>query len=202
MLLLLTFVALGTTLIWTGLGVIDGLTLLFAAIALAARSVVLYPVLGGMGLDRGERRLIALLGPRGLSSLLLALLPVFAGVPGAERLFSITCLVVLLSVVLHGGGIALLLRAKHSGREAPAPASAPPSAPAVDGVPERITFDEMDALSAAGEPVVIVDARKEKGFAEDPRLPEGAVRVDPDDAVRAARALRLPAEATIAVYCA
>ena len=35
---------------------------------------------------------------------------------------------------------------------------------------------EMDALSAAGEPVVIVDARKEKGFAEDPDGARGASR--------------------------
>src|SRR6267142_188668 len=61
MLLLLTFVALGTTLIWSGLGVIDARTLLFAAIALGARTVVLYPVLRGAGLSPRDRRLIALL---------------------------------------------------------------------------------------------------------------------------------------------
>src|SRR5262249_35807890 len=44
------------------------------------------------------------------NSLLLALLPVFAGVPGADHLFAITCLVVLLSVLVHGGGIAIYLR--------------------------------------------------------------------------------------------
>jgi len=46
-----------------------------------------------------------------LSSLLLVLLPVFGGIPGSERLFAITCLVVLRSVVLHGGGIAWRLQA-------------------------------------------------------------------------------------------
>jgi hypothetical protein len=56
-------------------------------------------------------------GPRGLSSLLLVLLPVFAGIPGAEQLFEITSLVVLLSVVVHGGGIALYLR-RHGGAAA------------------------------------------------------------------------------------
>ena len=52
MLLLLTFVALGTTLIWTGLEVVDWRTLLFAAIALVVRTAVLYPVLGGTGHQR------------------------------------------------------------------------------------------------------------------------------------------------------
>ena len=127
MLLLLTFVALGTTLIWTGLGVIDARTIVFAVIALGARTVVLYPVLKGTGLGSRDRRLIALLGPRGLSSLLLALLPVFASAPGAERLFSITCLVVLVSVVVHGAGIALFLNAKSVRAVETPPAPAPAS---------------------------------------------------------------------------
>jgi NhaP-type Na+/H+ or K+/H+ antiporter len=198
MLLLLTFVALGTTLIWTGLGVIDTRTLLFAAIALGARTVVLYPVVRGAGLSPRDRRLIALLGPRGLSSLLLVLLPVFAGVPGAERLFSITCLVVLISVVIHGGGIALLLRS--NGGTVPVPPA--PAPPASEDVPERITLEELEALQGRAEPVVIVDARTDRSYGADPRLALGAVRVRPEDPVRDATALRLSRQATIAVYCA
>jgi sodium/hydrogen antiporter len=118
MLLLLTFVAFGTSLIWTGISVADARTLLFAAIALVIRTLVLFPVLAGLGLDLRARRLIALFGPRGLSSLLLVLIPVFAGIPGTERLFTITCLVVLLSVALHGTGIALFLRAAGGSRRA------------------------------------------------------------------------------------
>jgi NhaP-type Na+/H+ or K+/H+ antiporter len=110
MFLLLTFVALGGTLIWTGLGILGWRTLAFAAIALVVRSVVLYPMLGGLGLAERDRRLIALLAPRGLSTLLLALLPVFAGIPGAEALFVVASLVVLISVVVHGGGITWFLR--------------------------------------------------------------------------------------------
>ncbi|MEO8575120.1 MAG: cation:proton antiporter [Gemmatimonadales bacterium] len=110
MLLLLTFVALGTVLIWTGIAVIDFPTVVFAVIALVARTVVLYPVLTAGHVTGRDRRLIAFFGPRGLSSLLLTLLPVFAGIAGSERLFSVTCLVVLMSVVIHGGGIAVFLR--------------------------------------------------------------------------------------------
>jgi hypothetical protein len=57
------------------------------------------------------RLLIAWFGPRGLSSLLLILLPGFAGLPGSEQLFAICSLVVLVSVVLHGGSPMLLSRA-------------------------------------------------------------------------------------------
>ena len=131
---LFTFVAFGAGLIWTGLGLLsDWRMLLFAAVALAVRTLVLLPVLRGAGVDDRSRRIIALFGPRGLSSLLLVLLPVFAGVPGSEQLFTITCMVVLLSVVLHGGGIAVYLQ-RHgvAGEQASAPAGAiaPPSAKA------------------------------------------------------------------------
>jgi NhaP-type Na+/H+ or K+/H+ antiporter len=127
MFLLLTFVAFGAGLIWTGFQVAgDWRVLLFAVIALGGRTVLLLPVLLRSGVEKRDRRLIAMFGPRGLSSLLLVLLPVFAGIPGAERLFQITCLVVLLSVVIHGGGIALYLR-RHGGAAAgvPAPSERP-----------------------------------------------------------------------------
>jgi len=118
MFLLLTFVAFGAGLIWTGLAQADGRTLLFAAVALLARTAVLMPVLRLARLEPGACRIIAWFGPRGLSSLLLVLLPVFEGVPGSERLFAITCLVVLLSVVLHGGGIAWFLGRLRGGTAA------------------------------------------------------------------------------------
>jgi NhaP-type Na+/H+ or K+/H+ antiporter len=120
MFLLFTFVAFGAGLIWSGLPLAsDWRVLAFAAVALFARTAILLPVLRGAGEDDRSRRLIALFGPRGLSSLLLVLLPTFAGVPGAERLFTITCLVVLLSVVIHGGGIALYLRRQGAAAQAP-----------------------------------------------------------------------------------
>jgi NhaP-type Na+/H+ or K+/H+ antiporter len=110
MLLLFTFVLLGSSLIWTGLTVVDGPTLLFTAIAVLIRTPVYLVSLLGSEVNMRGRLLIAWFGPRGLSSLLLVLLPVFAGVAGADRLFSICSLVVLVSVVLHGGSPLLLSR--------------------------------------------------------------------------------------------
>ena len=206
MLLLLTFVALGTTLIWAGLGSLDWKIVLFAVIALVARPVALYPMLKGLNLNMRDRRLISVFGPRGLSSLLLALLPVFASIPNAEQIFTLTTVVVLLSVVVHGGGTAYFLR--RSGLFAsPAPAEvlAPLSRPALvepRPEPERITIDEMRALQLKGEQVVIVDARSNRTYEGEPLAAAGSVRVSPDDPVRDATAKRLSQRATLVVYCA
>jgi NhaP-type Na+/H+ or K+/H+ antiporter len=218
MLLLLTFVALGTTLIWLGLGSLDWRIILFAVIALIARPVVLYPMLRGLNLDVRDRRLIAAFGPRGLSSLLLALLPVFAGIPNAEQIFMVTSVVVLLSVVVHGGGTAFFLRRGASrGLAGPAKAPAPLSraAAVVNAAPVnqssaaiemaepiRITIDEMRALQEKKEPIVIVDARSNRTYDGDPIAAVGAVRLNPDDPVRDATEKRLSQRATLVVYCA
>lgn len=203
MLLLLTFVALGTSLIWSGFGVVDARTVVFAGIALSARTLVLYPVLTQMGIVGTERKLIALFGPRGLSSLLLVLIPVFAGADGAEDMFAITSLVVVLSLVVHGGIIGYYLRGRGRRPSTPAPTAAPAAAePGSAPPPERITLSEVQSLRAAGEEVIIVDSRAERSFGSDARQPVSAVRIPPDDPVRAARELRLSQRATLVVYCA
>jgi sodium/hydrogen antiporter len=204
MFLLFTFVAFGGSLIWSGFSVADGRTLLFTLLALVARTVVLYPALAGEGIDRRTRRIVAWAGPRGLSSLLLVLLPVFAGLPGSERLFAITCLVVLLSVALHGTGIALFLRGEG-------PTNAPVQVtgdrvthePDPDAkVPEKITLEELQKLRDAGRPVVLADVRTERSYRADNLRAQGAVRLPPDDAVRRARELGLGHHATVVLYCA
>jgi NhaP-type Na+/H+ or K+/H+ antiporter len=205
MFLLFTFVAFGAWLIWSGFGVADGRTLLFAVLALAMRTVVLLPVLAREGVDPRSRRIIAWLGgPRGLSSLLLVLLPVFAGVQGSARLFAITCLVVLLSVVIHGTGIAIYLRKT----EGPIPADLDYSdgkvakGPDPDKVPERITLEELRRLREAGERVILADVRTDRSYVADNLKAAGAIRLPPDDAARRARELGLDHHGTVVLYCA
>jgi NhaP-type Na+/H+ or K+/H+ antiporter len=205
MLLLLTFVALGTSLIWTGFNIIGWRTLTFAVIALGIRTVVLYPMLKGTGLNDRDRKIIALFGPRGLSSLLFVLLPVFAGLPGADELFRITALVVLISVVFHGGGIALFMR-RNGGQARAKPQALKrelavlPQSGADDD--ERITLEGVRSARAQGDAVIILDARADKSFRADPRTAEGAFRVEPDDPVRDATELQLSKTGTLVVYCA
>jgi cell volume regulation protein A len=131
--LLFTFVLLGSYVIWTGLTVINGSTLLFTAITVLIRTPVYLLSLIRSNVDMRGRLLIAWFGPRGLSSLLLVLLPVFAGLPGAERLFAICSLVVLVSVVAHGGSPMLLAqiarkKARREGAVVSTPAHGPTAA--------------------------------------------------------------------------
>src|SRR5688572_15001376 len=211
MFLLLTFVALGTSLIWSGLTVITVSTLGFAVFALFIRTLVLYPMLTNVGLDQRERKLVALFGPRGLSTLLFMLLPVFAGIPGSRELFSIACLVTLLSVVIHGGGMALFLRANApsgppaTAAEARSPAtraSEQPGGLAATELPEKIALDEAREMMATGAPLVFVDSRTDKSYNADPRHPALAVRIPPEDPVRSATEQRLSQRSTLVVYCA
>jgi sodium/hydrogen antiporter len=223
--LLFTFVLLGSSLIWSGLGeAADGGVLLFALIALLVRPLVLLVSLAPMRLDRKSLGLIAWFGPRGLSSLLLVLLPVFAGVPGSARLFAICSLVVLLSVLLHGGSLMLLGRRAVETSGTPSQAAAEPAPPVSSPVeprksalrvlapeeaevagreiPERIGIEDLRALMNAGEPVVILDARTERALEASDKTAEGAIRLDPDRPVQAAERLGLPKEAWLVVFCA
>src|SRR5919108_595947 len=203
MFLLFTFVAFGAGLIWNGLAVADWRTVLFAMLALVMRTAVLLPALARERIGQRNARIIAWSGPRGLSSLLLVLLPVFAGVAGSEQLFAITSLVVLLSVAIHGTGIALFLRKSEA--LAPPPARPEPAAREVAHearIPERITLDDLRQLQETGGPVILADVRTERSYAADNLRAVGSVRLPPEDAVRRARELGLDNHATVVLYCA
>lgn len=198
--LLFTFVLLGSSLIWSGLGLLDGGTLLFVVLALLVRPLVLLLSLLPTGIDRRSLRLIAWFGPRGLSSLLLVLVPVFAGLPGGDRLFALCSLVVLLSVVLHGGSVALLRRPPSMG----ANQAAPPAERAREGekLPERVSLEEVLALQQRGEPIVMLDVRSRRSFEQSGVTDPGSLRLDPEQAGREALRLGLPREAWLVAYCA
>jgi NhaP-type Na+/H+ or K+/H+ antiporter len=213
MFLLLTFVALGSSLIWTGLSQVTWAGLAFAVVALLARSAVLLLALRGQPLDDRSRRLIVWFGPRGLSTLLLVLLPVFGGFPGAEALFAPAALVVLMSVVIHGAA-QMLLGKGDGGRgtgAAPDVSALPAAGPAGDRAPatalvandERITLDEVRALQAAGERVRLLDVRTERTYNESDTQARGAIRLSPEGNVGARAAeLALPRHDWLVAYCA
>lgn len=191
MMLLLTFVAFGASLIWSGLDVITPQTLAFTAVALLTRTAVLWPALALTSLPSSERRMLAWMGPRGLSSLLLVMLAVIARVEGADQLFAVTSLVVLASLLLHGGGILLTTRKL-----------AAPALRVVDGPQPGVTIDQLQAWRANGTPHVMVDARAERSWETDKRIADDAVRLQPDEPVRSARELGLSQHAMLVVYCA
>jgi sodium/hydrogen antiporter len=194
MFLLFSFVAFGASLVWTGLDAITWRSLVFALVAVFARSLVLAAALWREPLDARSRRLIVWYGPRGLSSLLLVLLPVFAGVPGAAALFPAAALAVLLSVVVHGGSLMLAGRGRIPGNGGGGKG---------DGsARERITLDELKRLEANGERVVLLDVRKESAWRESEVKAKGAVRIPPDSARTRAAELALPRHDWLVAYCA
>jgi len=220
MLLMFTFVLMGGSLIWSGLGLLDVALGGFIALALAARPLSLLATLRPLGLDRESRRIIAWFGPRGLSTLLLVLVPVFAKVPGTERLFAIASVVVLFSVAIHGLSIMAFGRKRDTAASEEAasdaaisektavvslPASPPPS--------ESMTSDPVIALEPFGaetidasavralDPVRLADVRSERAFLNSEEMLAGSVRLDLDRPVRDAERKELPKGAWIALYC-
>lgn len=203
MFLLFTFVAFGSSLIWTGLVGITWQGLMFAALALGLRSAVLAVALP-RDLDARSRRLIVWFGPRGLSTLLLVLLPVFAGLSDADKLFAPAALVVLLSVVVHGGTL-MFARKPGTRAERPLPVVAEPPQPA-DTAPaprqDRITLAELQEVRARGEGVVLLDVRKERAWNDSDQKAQGAIRMPPDGAAHRAAELALPRHDWLVAYCA
>ena len=215
MLLLFTFVIFGASLIWTGFTGLNVPTVIFAVFSLLIRVPVYLLSLIGSKVDKGGCLLIAFYGPSGLSSLLLVLLAVFAGLPGSERLFSICSFIVLLSVVIHGASPMLLERfTKPDEPEPPAPPPSPPPAiakeprslPVIESAPsvgtQSITLEELDQLQKSGEQVMILDVRTDRSRDTSDQQAEGSVRLPPDDVIPQARKLKLPREAWLIAYCA
>jgi len=188
MALLFTFVLFGTSLIWSGLTILTPATAAFVALVVALRPVALMPALAVTSLSWRNRWLIAWFGPRGLSSLILVLLPIFAGVPGSTALLPVCCLVVLCSVLLHGLS-PLLLRRRGS---------------AVEAEPREplLTIADIRALQNQGTPVLVADARSDATYESSTEIIPNAVRLRPATAIADAERLQIPRDRSIAVLCA
>ncbi|MCU1273851.1 MAG: hypothetical protein JWO48_1282 [Bryobacterales bacterium] len=222
MALMFAFVLFGTSLVWTGLSIIRPETLLFTIAVFCARPAAFIPALLPTDLRWKDRLLIAWFGPRALSSLLLVLLPVIAGVPGSESLVPVCCLVVLFSVLLHGLSPNLLFR-NGRGREIPARPTPAPNLPVPeegttsdalvrvnehvpDGQPQKdseyISITEVTDLQSRSQPLLIIDARSERTYDDRTEDIPGAIRLHPDSAVQMARDRGIPKTAVLAVLCA
>jgi NhaP-type Na+/H+ or K+/H+ antiporter len=197
MFLLFAFVAFGASLIWLGLEILTPRTVAFAVFAVLIRSGVMALAMGPLRLDPVSRRLVVWYGPRGLNSLLLVLLPVFAGIAGAEDLFSLAALTVLLSLALHGALLVKLTR----GLPARVVTGEMPVAPEAADGKDVITLEEITRLCESGEDVVVLDVRTEKSYDSSDRRAKGALRVPPDRVVESAASLALPRNAWLAAYC-
>lgn len=204
MLLMLTFVLLGASLIWTGLQDLTPAVLIFAFVALFARSAALAIALIPTRADARAKAIIAWFGPRGLSTLLLILVAVFERTPGTERLFQICSLVVLLSVVIHGGTImSFSFRSDRRAARTPlpqAPTEEHHEAP-LEVSPVVISVSQLKRLMERGENVWLLDVRSDASFLDSEAELERAVRIEPGFARRSAVEVGLPKDAWAALFC-
>jgi sodium/hydrogen antiporter len=190
MALMFTFVLFGTSIIWSGFAAITPAALLFTAAVFLLRPTAFLPALWPARLGWRERIQIGWFGPKGLSSLLLILLPVFAGIRDSEPLLTLCCLIVLCSVVMHGLSPLLLRKPEPS---AAGEETLPPA--------HTVTITEVQKLMETHTPHYIIDSRSERTY--DPKITiPGAIRLPPNRPVAAATEAQLAKDAILAVLCA
>lgn len=214
MALLFAFVLFGSSLIWSGFTVLRLPTVFFAIAVVLIRPVAFFLSLAGTQLDYRSRILIAWFGPRGLSSLLLILLPVFAGATGSQQLFALCCLVVILSVAVHGGSLMFLKRDAVPVQEAraksltgdllqnvQAPSTALDNETRGDSA-VRISVSELRQLQQSGSPILVLDVRKDRNFESSDLRAQGALRISPDQTVQRLMELQIPRQTWLIAFCA
>ena len=208
MIMLFAFILFGavlTTLVGT---VPVGVVLALAAITLfVARPAAVGIVLRRAAVSSSARAFIAWFGPRGLASLLLALLVVQAKMPGGEAILAIVGIVVTVSVVLHGVS-ATPLASAYARRVSTATLAEERVSTASDllradprtttDVP-RVDAKELARRLSGPSPPLVLDVRSRSSFAKDPRGIPGDVHVPPDEVENwaAARAR----DQAIVAYC-
>ena len=205
MAMLLAFVLFGavlSTLLGT-VALIPALALAFLALGLA-RPLSLGLVLQRATMSNAARAFIGWFGPRGLNSLLLALLAVQAGVPGAEGLLAVAGVVVLVSVVLHGASATPL--SAWYGRRVARQTLAEEREATATGLFQHdataaplVTPAELAARLAEPRPPIVLDVRTRSQYEQDDAQIPGSLRVPPDRIEEwAARADR---ERAVVAYC-
>ena len=207
MAMLLAFVLFGAVLSGLLPTVPPGPALLLAALAIfVIRPAMLMLVLIRTRLTGRARAFISWFGPRGLNSLLLALLAVQAGVPNAEFILAIVGVVVLVSVVLHGASATPL--AAWYGRQMAKETMAEERESTVAGLFQsgqgdldvpRLTPEELAERLAGPDPPIVLDVRSRSSYERDPvRLP-GSLRVLPDRVIEWAAGR--PRDQLVVTYC-
>jgi NhaP-type Na+/H+ or K+/H+ antiporter len=188
MAMLLAFVLFGAVLssLFGTVALLPALTLALLTISLA-RPLALGAVLLGARMSHAARAFIGWFGPRGLNSLLLALLVVQAHVPAAEALLAVTGIVVLVSVVAHGAS-ATPLSNWYGRRVAQATVTLPEERESTvvglfqadpTAVP-RITPQALAEQLAGPHPPIVLDVRARAQSDQDTDQIPGSIRVPPD----------------------
>jgi NhaP-type Na+/H+ or K+/H+ antiporter len=186
MTMLLSFVLFGVVISEIALEVPLVPALVLAVVVIfVARPVAIGLVLRRAVMSNAARAFIGWFGPRGLNSLLLALLVVQNGVANAEFLLAVTGIVVTVSVVVHGAsatplstlyGRAVEQRTLQEEREGTAAGLFEGSA----GETSRIKPEELAGQLEGTNPPIILDVRTRSQYERDKRQIPGSIRVPTD----------------------
>lgn len=190
MIMLFAFILFGAVLTALVGTVPTGAVLALAAITLfVARPAAVGIVLRKAAVSPSARAFIAWFGPRGLASLLLALLVVQADMPGGEAILAVVGIVVTVSVVLHGVS-ATPLAGAYARRVASATLEEERVSTAGDllradsrgaqDVP-RIEPRELARRLSGPNPPLVLDVRSRSSYAKGPKGIPGDVHVPPDE---------------------
>jgi len=150
------------------------------------------------------RAFIAWFGPRGLTSLLYALLVITSGLPQGLELLVVTGVVVITSVVLHGASATPLTHwyASAIARQTQKEERQSRFAGLLESGPDdvaRITPDALAELLRGVDPPLVLDVRTRSQYARDRVRIPGSIRVLPDQ-VRDWAAAR-PERRPVVLYC-
>jgi NhaP-type Na+/H+ or K+/H+ antiporter len=205
MTMLLAFVLFGallSTLLWS-VPLVPALVLALIVIGVA-RPLSLGLVLLRATMSSSARIFIGWFGPRGLSSLLFALLVVQANAPGAEWLLAFTGMVVTVSVIAHGAS-ATPLSAWYGRRVARQTLAEEREATATGLFQHeateapRLTPAELASRLEGHHPPVVLDVRSRAQYDRDSGQIPGSIRVLPDQVE--AWAAEMSRERSVVTYC-
>ena len=210
MAMLLTFVFIGSALLDSAWETLSFAAIAFAVFALVvARPLPFWAVLQRAQLSRAGKMMIAWFGPRGLNSILLAVLAISAGIPQADRVFGIISVVVVLSTVVHGSTATPVLswygkslRKKDQPEETATDAETLFNREAIlksaEAVP-RMPIARLKEMLDQGEPVTIVDVRRAAAYQRNTRRIPGSLRIPVDQILE--RLGEIPRDRPVVLWC-
>jgi NhaP-type Na+/H+ or K+/H+ antiporter len=166
--------------------------LLALIVIFVARPLAIGIVLRKAAVSNMARWFIGWFGPRGLNSLLLALLVIQAGVPDGEFLLAITGVVVTVSVLVHGASATPL--STLYGRAVEANTLEEERESGAGGIFEgsasetiRIKPGQLSQMLESDDPPIVLDVRTRSQYEKDKTQIPGSVRVNPDQVEEWAR---------------
>jgi NhaP-type Na+/H+ or K+/H+ antiporter len=209
MAMLLTFVFLGAALVDAAFDAFGATALLFALLVLVvARPVAFLIALARSRASWSGRLMIAWFGPRGLNTLLLTILAIAVGIPESDRVFGAISVVVLASIIVHGtSATPVIAWYDRKARRSDLPEETMADAGRLlhaGGRSERdvprITPQRLKERLDAGEPITLLDVRREAAYDGSGRRIPGSIRMEVDEILERLR--EIPHGQSIVLSCA